>query len=312
MHGSLACVIPPTNNMVNIIENRKTFYSISGALFLASMVMIASWGLKLGIDFTGGSILDLDYQGTRPSIDAVHATLATVSLNDALVQPSGDTGYIIRTKTLDEPTHASAVAALKTAASGTPVIENSFDSIGPTIGTELKQKSFTAIVLVLLAIIAYIAFAFRKVSQPVASWKYGVAAVVALFHDVVLPTGAFALLGHFLGYEVDTLFVTAILTVLGFSVHDTIVVFDRIRENLSTHKGGTFEETVNRSVNETIARSINTSLTVLIVLLAVYLLGGDSTKHFVLVLMLGIVFGTYSSIFIASPLLVSWYKWGKK
>ena len=185
--------------------------------------------------------------------------------------------------------------------------ELSFETVGPTVGQELKQRSITALIIVLLAIIAYISFTFRKVSKPVPSWRYGVVAVVALLHDVLIPIGVFAVLGHYLDVKIDILFVTAALTVLGFSIHDTIVVFDRIRENIIRHPGKTFEETVNKSVNQTLARSINTSLTALIVLLAVFLFGGVTIKYFVLMLILGIVCGTYSSIFIASPLLVSWY-----
>ncbi len=302
--------------MLKIIQHRKFYFAFSGALFLISFIALAVWGLRLGIDFTGGSASEVQYAVSRPDIDAVHKTLATVDLGDATVQPLGDNEFVIRTKALDEPTHQKMLGALtdasKTKDQPTPVVEKSFESIGPTIGAELKQKSVYAIILVLLAIIAYISFAFRKVSRPVSSWKFGVCAVLALFHDVVIPTGIFAILGHFLGYEVDTLFVTAILTVLGFSVHDTIVVFDRIRENLTKNVSKEFETTVNISVNETITRSVNTSLTVLLVLLAVYFFGGASTKNFMLVLILGVVFGTYSSIFIASPLLVEWYKRGKK
>ena len=206
------------------------------------------------------------------------------------------------------------------------ITEEVFESIGPTIGNELKQKSIQAVGAVLIAIILYIAWAFRKVSEPVASWKYGVAAVAALLHDVVIPTGIFVLLGEFFDVEIDILYITAILTMLGFSVHDTILVFDRTRENLARGhyrisppaRGGDkegvggFEEIVNISVNQTIRRSINTSATAFLALLSIYLFGGETVKYFVLALMLGIVFGTYSSIFIASPLLVVWEKWSRR
>ncbi|MDP1709551.1 MAG: protein translocase subunit SecF [Candidatus Komeilibacteria bacterium] len=193
------------------------------------------------------------------------------------------------------------------------VVEDQFESIGPTVGKELLRRSIYSILAVLSAIIIYIAWAFRKVSQPVSSWKYGVAAVIALTHDVVIPCGIFAVLGHFWGVEIDILFITALLTMLGFSVHDTIVVFDRTRENLARARHqGSFEETVNQSVNETIRRSINTSMTAFLALLAMYLFGGDSVKYFVLALMMGIIFGTYSSIFIASPLLVVWNNWSHR
>lgn len=189
--------------------------------------------------------------------------------------------------------------------------EQSFSSIGPTIGKELQQKSIYAIIIVNLAIILYITYAFRKISQPVESWKYGVAAVIALIHDITIVIGLFSVLGHFFGYQVDSLFVTAILTILGFSVHDTIVTFDRVRENLRHHLDKTFEEVVNLSVNETIIRSLNTTITTFLTLLAIYLFGGVTLNHFVLTLMVGIVVGTYSSIFLASPLLLFFYKFKK-
>jgi preprotein translocase subunit SecF len=296
--------------MLNIIGVRKIWFAFSGALFIASLAAIFIWGLKLGIDFTGGSIFELHWS-SPPEIAKIEDQLKTLNLGGFSVQPADNNDVFIRSKSLDENAHQTVLAALRDAfknEKGEPAFaEKSFESIGPTVGAELRQKSYGAIALVLLAIIIYIAFAFRKVSEPVSSWKYGVCAVIALFHDVVIPTGIFAVLGRFLGYEVDTLFVTAILTVLGFSVHDTIVVFDRIRENLLKRSGKTFEETVNLSVNETITRSINTSLTVLLVLLAVYFFGGETTKNFVLVLIIGVVFGTYSSIFIASPLLALWH-----
>jgi preprotein translocase subunit SecF len=302
--------------MIDIIGKRKIWYGISGALFVASLAALLLWGLRLGIDFTGGSILELEFTASRPVAGDAAATFDSLDLPGAMTQQVGDRGLLVRTKSLDEEKHQAVLATLrerfKTADDARVFEERSFESIGPTIGAELQRKAFGGIAMVLVAIILYIAFAFRKVSAPVASWKYGVSAVLALFHDVIIPTGIFAALGHYLGYEVDTLFVTAILTVLGFSVHDTIVVFDRIRENLVRRVGATFEETVNLSVNTTISRSINTSVTVLLVLLAVYFFGGASTKNFVLVLILGISFGTYSSIFIASPLLVEWYRRGKK
>jgi preprotein translocase subunit SecF len=301
--------------MLNIIGARKVWFALSGVLFIASIAAIAVWGLRFGIDFTGGSITELHFLDTRPDISLIAKSIEKSGVEDAVLQPAGDNDLFVRTKTLDQAAHQKMVeelvATFKTTDNKPAVEERSFESIGPTVGAELKQKSWSAIAMVLLAIILFIAWAFRKVSEPVASWKFGVCAVLALFHDVIIPTGIFAMLGHFLGYEIDTLFVTAILTVLGFSVHDTIVVFDRIRENLIKRGGASFAETVNVSVNETMTRSINTSFTVLLVLLAVFFFGGESTKNFVLVLILGVFFGTYSSIFIASPLLVAWQEWQK-
>lgn len=289
--------------MLQIIPNKKIFLTISVILVLASIFSVVFWGLKLGIDFTGGTYWEIEFLNSRPDNAAVLNVLNGMGLKDVMVQPTGDTGLILRMKDISENTHQAALQSLY---SITPVRDVRFESIGPTIGQELKGKAITAIFLVLILIIIYIAWAFRKVSRPVSSWKYGIIAVVALLHDVFIPAGVFAILGHYKGVEIDTLFVTAILTVLGFSVHDTIVVFDRIRENLRRRPQENFSENINKSVNETFARSINTSLTVFLVLLAVYFLGGTTTQTFALTLILGVFFGTYSSIFVASPLLDLW------
>ena len=289
---------------MNIIGRKYIFLPISGILVLASLVAIAVWGLKPGIDFTGGSLLEVEFMGPRPEVSEIRKMLEGQDLGNIIIQPTEERGVILRFRHIDENTHQDILKNLSGAS------EKRFDTIGPTIGQELKQKSILALALAALAIVLYIAFAFRQVSKPVSSWKYGIAAIVALAHDVVIPTGVFSALGHFRGVEIDTLFITALLTILGFSVHDTIVVFDRIRENLRRLKTPEpYEVTVNRSVNETVARSINTSLTVLLVLFAVMVLGGETTKYFALVLILGIIFGTYSSIFVASPLVVIWSKW---
>jgi len=267
------------------------------------------WGLHFGIDFRGGSLIEIDFLNGRPEASAIKSKIAALDLGEAAVQPVGDNGVIIRMKDLDEAAYQKVLQSLNTLS---PIEEKRFDSVGPVIGGELKQRAYLAISLVLILIIIYIALAFRKVSRPVASWKYGVAAVIALFHDVSIPTGIFSILGHYFGVEIDLLFITGLLTILGFSVHDTIVVFDRIRENLRKGMGKSFEETVNISINQTITRSINTSLTVFLTLLAIYIFGGASTKYFALLLMLGIFFGTYSSIFVASSILVSWEAWRQK
>ena len=294
---------------MNIVGNRKIFYTISCTLFLVSIIALLVFGLKLGIDFTGGSILSVEYTGTgRSSIGEILKRLAPLNLGEVRVQPTGDRGITIRLKHIDEPTHQSVIAAL-----GSGVMEREFTTVGPTIGQELKQKSGLAVILVILLIVIYIAWAFRRVSKPVASWKYGATTVVALFHDVIIPAGFFAIAGHFFGFEVDTLIVTAILTILGFSVHDTIVVFDRIRENLKKlGEKRDFAAIVNQSVAETMTRSINTSLTVVLALVAVYIFGGDTTRIFSLTLIIGIIVGTYSSIFIASPLLVTWNQFSRR
>jgi len=302
---------------MQVIKYRAVWFIVSGLLIAASIVSLFVWGLKFGIDFTGGSIQEISWNVPRPDTAPIAAVFKDQGFSDVEIQNSGANETIQRFKDVSEDQHAKILGALETRfstkdATGTKVLEEkSFSSIGPSIGNELKTKSIYAILMVLLAIILYVAWAFRRVSRPVASWKYGVAAVVALFHDVFIPIGFFSVLGHFFGYEVDILFVTALMTVLGFSVHDTIVVFDRIRENL-LKRDGEFGEIVNYSVNQTFVRSINTSFTVMMVLLAVFFFGGASVHNFVLTLIIGVFFGTYSSIFIASPILVEWQRRGAK
>lgn len=290
---------------MDIIGQRTIFYSLSGALILASALAIAIFGLRLGIDFTGGSILEVEFPGARPPAEILIERLAPLNLGELRLRATGERGFFIRLRSIDAPTHQKILEALGEGVSDKP--ENTF---GPAIGRELWRKSMIAVSLVILLIVSYLAWAFRKVSLPLPSWKYGLTAVIALVHDVLIPTGLFAVAGHFSNFEVDTLFVTAILTILGFSVHDTIVVFDRIRENLKKDTGHSdFPALVNRSVNETFVRSINTSLTVILALAAVYVFGGPATNVFSLTLIIGIIIGTYSSICIASPLLVSWYEY---
>lgn len=301
---------------MNIIKHRKIWYAISGLLVVASMFSIFFFGLNLGIDFTGGSLLEIEYLNDRPENFVIKEKISPLNLGNISLQPTGDNGLLIRSKDLSEEEHQAILIALS---ESDKITETRFDSIGPVIGKELAQKSWVAMALVLAMIIFYIAFAFRKVSaglsktgRGVSSFKYGLMAVVALIHDVAIPTGIFAILGKYFGAEIDILFVTALLTILGFSVHDTIVVFDRVRENLRKGIGENFENTVGLSVNQTIARSINTSLTVFFVLLALFFFGGETTKYFSLALIVGVIAGTYSSIFLASPLLVTIYKLQEK
>ena len=292
---------------MELVKARKFTYALSLVLILASVISLWLYGLTLGIDFTGGSLLEVEFSPAaagRPEVAVLQEKVDALGFGAILVQPTGERGFLLRTRDLSDEEHRKLLDALSLLGE---FQELRFDSIGPTIGKELRERSVWATILVLAAIILYIAFAFRKVSRPVSSWFYGLFAVVALFHDIFIPLGLFSALGHFKGIEIDTLFVTAILTVLGFSVHDTIVVFDRVRENLKKQtKPESFEETVGRSLSQTLVRSINTSLTVLIVLAALYFLGATSTKYFALTLIVGIIAGTYSSIFIASPLLVTW------
>jgi preprotein translocase subunit SecF len=290
---------------MNIIHSRKIFYIISGTLFALSIASLFIRGLNLGVDFKGDARIDVEFKNTAPAKSDIEQVLKSAGITVADITQSGDRRMLIRMDYLTEPDHQKVLAALR--AKG-DVEEKSFISTGPSVGRQLRRNALIALGLALIAIILFVAWAFRKVSRPVSSWVYGVIAVVALLHDVFIPTGLFS----FFRIEIDSLFVTALLTVLGFSVHDTIVVFDRIRENLRKSAGGNFEELVGKSVNETITRSINTSLTTVFSLLAVYFFGGVTTKMFALALIVGIIIGTYSSIFIASPLLVTIERWKRK
>jgi preprotein translocase subunit SecF len=283
---------------MDIIRYRTIYFIFSGILILASITSLAVWGLRFGIDFTGGSLMEIQYTSKVPSQQEIKDKLAPLDLGEISVQPAGEDSVILRLKDIDETTHQSLLSALGN------VEEKRFESVGPVIGEELKNRAYLAIGLAILMIMIYIAWAFRKVSRPVPSWQYGLATVAALTHDVFIPAGFFAVLGHYKGVEIGLLFITALLTVLGFSVHDTIVVFDRIRENLRRGIGDSFRDTINLSINQTLTRSINTSLTVLLTLAAIYFFGGETVKYFALALIVGIIFGTYSSIFIASPLLL--------
>ncbi len=301
--------------MLSIIKQRKIWYTISIALAVGGLIAIALFGLKLGIDFQGGSLLEIEFNQAvkRPTPDVITQALTTLQLNSAVAQPVGESGMIIRFPSVDEKTHQQVLDTINhlyddQKLTSPAVEEKQFVSVGSSIGQELKTKTIWAIVIVLVAIIIYIAWAFRKVAKPVASWKYGVIASAALFHDVIITVGAFALLGKLYGTEINAPFVAAVLTVLGYSVNDTIVVFDRTRENLTKNPGVDFAGVVQKSIDEVIVRSINTSTTALLALFAILLLGGNSVRDFVLALIIGIIAGTYSSIFLASPLLVTWEK----
>lgn len=286
-----------------VINYKKLFISISALFVVVSIAFIAFFGLKLGIDFKGGSSLELAYTQTRPEPELVKTALANIGFGDALVQPTGDTGIAIKTRDLTEAERASIVQAASLDGAN-PVEQKSFTTVGPSVGAELKKKAIASIVLVLIAIILFVAYAFRKVSYPVSSWKYGFVVIIALIHDIIIPTGVFALLGHIYGVEVDTLFIVALLTTLGLSISDTIVVFDRIRENLAGKQNKPFDQLVGESLSQTFGRSINTSLVVLLMVLSLVFFGPESTRLFSIVLAIGMFFGTYSSIFLASPLLV--------
>ena len=298
---------------MNITKYEKYFFILPGVLSALALFAIVSWGLKPGIDLAGGSLLEVSYPGGRPTIEQVQVVVGKLGFGEVRVQPTGETGYILRQKDLTNEEKNVLEKALGTLGA---VREDQFNSVGPILGQELVRKAWIAIALVVVSIILFIAFAFRGVSKPVQSWKYGIVAIITLLHDILIPVGLFALLGHVVGAEVDALFIVALLTILGISINDTIVVFDRIRENLRRNedhnKHEPFDSVVGRSIVQTLARSINTSVTVVIVLLSLYFLGPESTKNFALTLIVGMVAGTYSSIFLASPLLVVWERFSNK
>lgn len=296
--------------MLKVIQRKVVWFVISGILVVLSIASPFLFGLNLGIDFTGGSLMELSFANERPDKSVLEDELTTFDLEASSIQPSNDASYVVRLEQLSEERHQEVLTGLKESFEG--LEEQRFESIGPTIGRELREKSFIAIVLVLLAIVFYIAYAFRKVSRPVQSWKYGIVAIVTLFHDILIVGGIYILMGKIFGYQIDTLFVTALLTTLGYSVNDTIVTFDRIRDNLTKNSDLSFAEIVNKSVNETIIRSLNTGATTFLVLFAIFLFGGSSIQPFVFALMTGVVIGTYSSIFLASPLLVAWQRISSK
>lgn len=293
---------------IDFLKYKKIYFIFSATLILASLGFLIVFGLKPGIDFTGGSILEIEYKTERPSNQEIKETLSDLDLGEVLIQPTEERGIILKIKDISEDTHQKVLEKLK---ENKELEERRFESIGPVIGQELKQKTKIVIILSLLAIVLYIAWAFRKISRPIPSWQYGIASLVALFHDVLIPLGILSVLGKFYGVQITIPVITALLAVLGYSINNTVVVFDRIRENL-LRRAGTYQEIVNNSLNQTLTRSINTSLTTLFVLIAIFFLGGITLKYFALALILGIIAGTYSSLFLASPILVAWLRWRKR
>lgn len=299
---------------MHIVKHRSIYFAIIGIITIAALASASIFGLKPSLEFTGGTLVEVRYEGERPTHEALSANLEAAGFEGFSLRETGENSFTLRAHNLTTEQRDN-LASYFAYQGGTGVIQQ-LTEIGPTLGKELRNKSIIALALVLLGILLFIAFAFRKVSTPVSSWTYGFVAVVTLIHDVIVPVGFFAALGHFTGAEVDTLFVTAILTVLGFSIHDTIVVFDRTRENLRLNhehsRKEAFGETAGRSLNQTFVRSINTSLTVIITLVVLYVFGPESTKAFALTLLVGILAGTFSSIALATPLLVTIERWKSK
>lgn len=288
--------------MFDIVGKRYWFFLISFLIIVPGAVALALWGLPLAIDFTGGSLLEVRFDGPRPASGEVVELYDDLRISDALAQSVGETDLAVRSKGIDETQQAQIVDEMEERF-GSQVTVLRFETVGPSIGAEVAQRGAGAVGLATLGILAYITLAFRGVDH---AFRYGVAAILAMLHDVAVVLGIESILGHFLGWEVDALFLTALLTVIGFSVHDSIVVFDRIRENESVYRRLDYETLVNHSIIQTLDRSINTQLTVALTLLALLLLGGVTTQHFVAILLIGVFSGTYSSIFNAAPLLVVW------
>jgi preprotein translocase subunit SecF len=292
---------------MKIIQQRNKFFILSGVLMMCSIVFLIIWGLRPGIDFRGGVLTEVRFEEQHPDKVEFTSKLQELNLNDLTVQVSGENKMLIKFISDDDEINSKVQEKIKEAYPTSVVERTSF--ISSAISGEMKGKAMQAIIVAIIGIMLYIMWAFRRVSYPVESWKYGLGAILALAHDIIIVLGVFAFLGHQYGIEVNIPFIAALLTILGYSVNDTIVIFDRIRENLNKVKAKkNFEDTVNRSINESLARSINTSLTVVVVLMAIILFGGESIKHFSIALLVGIVLGTYSSIFIASAVLVEAWK----
>lgn len=296
------------------VQHRKIFYIISGTMLGACYLFMVIWGFAIGTDFKGGTIVEVLYHEEAPTKTEVEEKVASVEIGEVSVRPAGKTGYILRTRELSVDEQEALKSSL--------TIDNRefeikrLNSVGPLIGQELQDKALIAIVVVILITIIFVAYSFRQVSEPVSSWVYGLVAIVALVHDITIPAGAMVLFGKFAGWEVDVLFITALLSLLGYSINDTIVIFDRIRENLTENKEKniheSFEDTVGKSLSQTYARSVNTSLTTFFMLISLYVFGGEAIEHFILILIIGTIAGVYSSIYLAAPLLVTINNWRKR
>jgi preprotein translocase subunit SecF len=291
--------------MIHFVRQRNIWYIFSGVLIGVSLTFVFLGGLRLGTDFTGGSLLQINFPDQQtPTVQEIEQVLNDAGFFNARVQSLGESGVAIRIKQLTEEEHQNVLKTLTQKYENAE--EQAYAGIGPILGRELRQKAILAIIIVLLGIIFYISWAFRKSTGMLSGWAFGVNAILALIHDVCITTGLFAILGYFFHIEIDALFVTALLTVIGFSVHDTIVVYDRIREGLRRNPHEQLTFVIDRSINETLIRSINTNLTTILVLCALYFFGGVTLQYFILTLIVGITIGTYSSIFVASPLLLFW------
>jgi preprotein translocase subunit SecF len=298
--------------MIDIIGKKNIYFAISLLIMIPGLIALFLWGLQLSIDFTGGSRMEVQIpKGTaNVSNTVIESTIEKQKTDVVSIQKTGNNSFIVRMKPIDQKKHQLLLTELKKVYPS--IKEKSFETVGPTIGVETTWNAVKAVAVAIALIVLYMAWSFRNVPKPASSWRFGVCTIAALVHDVIVVVGIFAILGHFYHVEIDSLFITAVLTVIGFSVHDTIVVFDRIRENLRKSGNLAFPIVVNESITQTLNRSLNTSLTTLLVLFTLFLFGGESIRWFVVALLIGILSGTYSSIFNAAPLLVVWEEWSRK
>lgn len=298
---------------IPFVKYRKIYFIFSGILILGSLICLVIFGLKPGIDFTGGSILELEFKNERPSNQETRESLKEFDLGEIYIQPANEKGLILRMKDITEDTHQKVIEKLKEKGE---LEEKRFESIGPVIGQELREKTKILILTALLAIVFYIAVAFRKISKPLSSWQYGIASLLILSHDILIPLGVFALLGKIYQIQLTIPIICALLTIVGYAINNVVVVYDRLRENLLRGVFRDFvlgfEEAANKAINQTLTRQLNTSLTTLFPLIAIFFLGGETLKYFALTLILGITAGTCSSIFLATPILVAWLRWRQR
>ncbi|MFH1769650.1 MAG: protein translocase subunit SecF [Parcubacteria group bacterium] len=291
----------------------KIMFSVSVAMVIVSLVILILFGLKLGIDFQGGSIIEAEFVNEISDIDIEEiksVVLEFPGISDLSINTAGERGIILKMAKIDNET-ASALVSDLSQKFGELNLDR-FDSIEASIGKELREKSIIAIIVLLIAIVIYISLVFRKMSSVLSPWSMGIAAIIALAHDIIIPIGIFAILSNFFGIEIGSIYVAALLAILGYSVSDTIVVFDRTRENiLKSSKHEDFGGIVHKSILQTLTRSINTTLTTILSLIAIFFFGGENIKYFALAIIIGISLGAYSSIFVASPLLV-WFRREKR
>ena len=293
---------------MNFVKYFKFFNILSLLLFLSAIFSLFFFGLKFSIDFTGGSILEVDFE-ERPGNPIIQEKLKDLNLGEIVVQPIGERGVILRMPETDEETHQKIISKLNEISK---VEEKRFESIGPTVGKELRDKTVTLIIVSLVFLLIFIAIAFSKISRPISSWQYGLISIITLSFDVTIAIAIFSLLGKLYNAQFNIPIVTALLTILGYTINDKVIVFDRIRENILKEQKKTFEETVNLSLNQTLTRSLSTGTCTLLVLFSLFFFGGETLKYFSLILIAGIIIGTYSSLFLATPLLVLWLKSKKR